>query len=269
MISSSSDVEELRTTAALIEIDFQNMLVKWGSSQPPRTGLHASSLLVSEQEWCPRRHVLSELFPDEADPPPMHLWDWRKSAIFENGWDVHRRWQRVFEKWGKVVRGYGLFCIGDAPELDLTHFDADRHLLFSPDAILEFGGMRYVVEIKGINHNAFLELTDDLETAMASCETVHKAVIQANLYMHLLDLRRAIILVENKNTQAFRLWVTEYSKEVAQPYVQRAYQVKGHVAMSRTKGRVTVPRVCQSPDSPLARGCAMRTLCFREEENQS
>lgn len=257
MISSSSN-PGLRTLAALITLDFQDLYLKYGASQAPRTGLHASSLLVSESEWCTRRYVLADLFPGEAVTPELARWQWKQQAVFENGWNLHERWQKLFEKYGNVVKYNGMYN-----ELDLTHYDPERQVYFSPDAILNINDEHMVVEIKGINHDAFLSLTDNLDQARKACETVDKAVSQANLYMHLLELNHGIILVEDKSSQDFKVWVTEYNRTLALPPVGRAYKVKGALLRAH-KGDIT-PRVCESPDSPLARKCPLARACFRQE----
>jgi hypothetical protein len=255
--------------AELIKLSFENMLVQWGSNTLPRTGLHASSVLVKDEEWCVRRHVLADLFPDQAVAPELQPWDWRTQAIFENGWDLHKRWQKIFRFKGRVVSE----MVMDAQnrpireyELDRTHFDQTRNIYFSPDAIIEFAGQRYVVEIKGIKQESFVELTDDLQIAMECCETVNKAVHQANLYMHLLELKKAIILVENKNTQEFKIWVIEYDLELVRLYIDRIYTVKARTVKTRSIGLSKLPaRVCASRGDALARKCPMRDCCFSEK----
>jgi hypothetical protein len=263
----------------LLTLDFRNMYVTWGKSTPPRTGLHASAVLAKDSEWCLREQVLHELHPEQGESREWNAWDWRTSMIFENGWDLHRRWQRVFLKCGTVVwTAVGLDGIAEknqdepvdtslsAPELDLTHYDRDRNVYFSPDAILEFGGVHYVVEIKGIKQESYLALPDDLDGACAINETVAKAREQVNLYMHLLGLSRGIILVENKNTCEFRLWVVEYEKERAWKYTNRLEEIKGQVALVRSQGVSTFPlRCCQSPNDGRARQCPMRAKCFEQE----
>lgn len=265
MISSSTN-PGLRTLAALITLDFQDYYLNYGASQPPRTGLHASSLLVPESEWCTRRYVLSELHSQEAVTPELARWQWKQQAVFENGWDVHKRWQKLFRRFGNVVYSNSQNNHSEIamvmPELDLTHCDEDRQVYFSPDAILDIHGEHMVVEIKGINHDAYQSLPDDLEGARDACETVNRAVIQCNLYLHLLQLNHGIILIENKNNQDFRLWIIEYTRALALPYVQRAYQVKGAIIRAH-KGQLAA-RVCQSPESPLARRCPLAGVCFRE-----
>ncbi len=261
-------MNELDREAELISLSFENMLVQWGSNTPPRNGLHASSLLVKEEEWCVRRFVLAELYPDEAVSPAVNHWDWKREAIFANGWSLHERWQQLFRHFGKVV--YKVFPGEDGkddpePELDLTHYDSDRNIYFSPDAILEFGPNRYVVEIKGIKQESYEKLTDDLDTACKACETVAKAKIQANLYMHLLGLKKAILLIENKNNQSFKIWVTEYDKNMAMEPVHRALQVKGALTLinaGKQSNRAT-HRICASLGDTQAKQCPMAKCCFR------
>lgn len=264
---SSRDADSSKE-AELLQLHFQSMLVQWGSNQPPRGGLHASSLLVEDKEWCTRRYVLSELFPDAAEAPALNSWDWKRTAIFENGWSLHVRWQQLFRQFARVAYGNTNNVKGDtvtvSPELDLTHYDAERDLYFSPDAIIDFGAERYVVEIKGIKQEAYLELTDDLQVAMDSCETVHKAYYQCQLYMHLLELKKGIILVENKNNQEFKLWVIEYNKDAVMPNILRAYEVKGALVGYKKKVQKLPARICQSKSDPLARQCPMVAKCFSE-----
>lgn len=253
-------MNDMRTVAHLIQLDMQEMFLSWGRDQPLRTGApHASALLADESEWCVRRYVLAQLYPDKVVPEKMAYWEWKRQNTFLHGWEIHRKWQRLFKHYGSVVMTNGEY------ELDLTHYDETRNIFFSPDAILEFFGQQYVVEIKGINHDAYQSLTDSLTVAMRVNETVHKAVVQANLYCHLLDLKRAIILVENKNNQDFKVWITEYDKSLANPYTDRAYAVKGHVSLARN-GKPLPARVCQSLEDSRAKKCPLRDVCFRDME---
>ena len=125
--------------------------------------------------------------------------------------------------------------------------------------------MRYVVEIKGINHDDFVLLSDDLQASMKLNKSIRTAVPQANLYMHLLELQKAIILVEDKSTQDFRLWVTDYDREAAQPYAQRADKVRGKLILYRANGGLPA-RICHAVSDMRAARCPMRTVCFEREE---
>lgn len=280
-----SHFDRLSVERDLLELDFRNMYVEWGKSSPARHGMHASAVLASESEWCTREQVLNQLYPEQGEKQEWNSWDWKKSAIFENGWNLHRRWQRLFEKFGNVVyssvNGANIAYIPTAelnkrddlmeingklyaPELDLTHYDAERGLYFSPDAIIDFGPHRYVVEIKGLKQESYQKLSDDLLESIQADQTVAKARIQANFYMHLLKLERGIILIENKSNQDFRLYVTEYDESLCNEQVQRIYEVKKYVTLC-SKGKSALPaRTCQSVNDPRARKCPMKSVCFQE-----
>lgn len=261
--------------AELLTQSFKNMYVQWGRNTSPRTGLHASAVLAKDSEWCLRQHVLAELYPEAVEAREWNAWDWKRAAIFENGWRLHQRWQDVFRRHGRVVwtpayagvayDAHSAEMTEIVPELDLTHYDAERNLYFSPDAILEFGGEKYIVEIKGIKQESYLSLPDDLQGACAINETIAHAREQVNLYMHLLMLSKGIILVENKSNQDFRLWVWEYEKERAWTYTNRMQDVKARTFLVRTHGESKLPlRCCQSASDRRAQECPMRTRCFQE-----
>lgn len=252
----------MRTIEELIKLDIQDAYLSWGGSQPLRTGPpHASNLLSDESEWCTRRYVLAQLQPDEVQPEDLKYWQWKQYSIFLHGWEIHRMLQLIFKNHLNVVMNNG------QPELDLTHYDETRNVYFSPDAILNFFGMHYVVEIKGLKQESYNPIADaSLVTAMTANTTVNKAFFQAQLYMHLLELKRAIILIVNKNdSREFKLWVVEHDPKYSKPYTDRAYAVKGHVSLARN-GKPFPARVCQSPDDSRAKKCPMRDLCFRDME---
>lgn len=268
--------------AELLTLDFRSMYTHWMDATPLRSGMHASAVL--DKEFCAREQVLHEISPEQGEKPAIQHWDWKRSAIFENGWRLHQRWQDLFLKCGNVV--YSPVSVADAltipqshakvidgrlhaAELDLTHYDEERNLYFSPDAIIQFGGQKYIVEIKGIKQEAYLELTDDLETACKVNETVHKAREQVNLYMHMTLIQRGIILVENKNTCDFKVWVIEYDQERAWPYTNRMNEVKGRTLLVKQHGRSKLPvRCCKTIEDSRARKCPMKRLCFQEESNE-
>jgi hypothetical protein len=239
-------MSNLDTLAELLRIEFRSMFVEWGKSSPTRTGLHASAVLVEQEEWCLRRHTLSELYPEAAQPVELSSWDWKQQAVFLSGWRLHEKWQELFQKYARVV------------EVETAHFDEDRNLYFTPDAIIEFGKEQYIVEIKGYKSEHFAKLDE----SGAPPEYAH---VQANLYMHLLQIQRAIILVENKDTQEIKLWIVEYNPKFAMPPVKRIYEVKRAVALSRRNLEKLPERICQSRDDARARKCPLREKCFRRE----
>src|SRR5260370_40600090 len=82
--------------AELLRVHINSLLIRWGSEKAPRTGLHASSVLVDASEWCARKHVLAAVYPDRVEQPEAKPWDAHQNAVFANGWDIHTWWQNVF-----------------------------------------------------------------------------------------------------------------------------------------------------------------------------
>lgn len=257
----SNPDNNLRTLAELLTIEFQALYLSWGKQQEPRTGLHASALLVKDEDWCVRQHVLARLYPDKLQQEELHNWDWKRLAVFLDGWERHRKIQKLLRDHSDMV------VITDREfETDLTHYDDTREVYFSPDAIISWGGQRFIVEIKGLDTTKFQALTDSLETAIQVSDVVAKARIQCNLYMHLESVKLGILLIEDKNTQAFKLWVIEYDAALSKPYVERLYAVKGSATLTRTFGLAKLPkRVCNSRHDKLAKSCPVRDLCFSKE----
>ena len=224
-------------TADLLTVYLQHLLVRWGREQPLRTGLHASAVLVPEQDWCVRRQVLSASL---ADPLPVGT-TWHTNALFLHGWTLHEKWQQLFTRFAHVV------------EIESAHYDEMHHLHFTPDAVIAFAGERYIVEIKGYHAEHYLSLHAPPKAA----------VQQANLYMHLLGISRAIVLVENKNTQEFKLWVIHYDPDVAKPFLERIAAVKAATARAAA-GHSLPARVCASRQDALAMRCPVRDVCFAQ-----
>lgn len=242
-----------RTVAALFKQDVLEMFNSWNEDKPIRTGFpHASNILAPDNSFCLRQLVLAAHYPDECQRPVTKSWDTLTNARFKNGWVLHSKYQDLFLKYGKVVYFNG---DKDKPELDHTHFDDTRLLWFSPDAILEVEGERMVVEIKGYKQESF----DTMDESGEPPDAAHK---QVNLYMHLLELKHGLILVENKNTQEIKTWCVEYDREMVQPYLDRIYHFR--TALHKAENdRGLPPRICKSSRDRNAEKCLACELCFK------
>lgn len=229
----------LRTVAQLFKLELDKMFNEWEAGKPLRSGApHASAILAPESEWCLRRHVLTALYPEAVARPEVKPWSAHTNAVFLNGWVLHEKWQKLFTEHGQVV------------EVEASHFDETRFLHFTPDAIIEFGGQPYVVEIKGYKASTFEKLDESGNPPQAAWH-------QANLYCHMLEIERAIILVENKDTQEYKVWVIQCDVELARKYTDRMYAVNAKVVTGHTPARV-----CGSCRDRMAEKCPVKKLCF-------
>jgi hypothetical protein len=146
-------------------------------------------------------------------------------------------------------------------EVETSHFDETRYLHFTPDAILEYASQQYVVEIKGYRAEMKSDKDDSSSTIWERLDETkdppRSAWHQCNLYMHILGIQRGIILVENKNTQQYKVWCIEVDISLAREYLDRMYAVKGAVLSKR------IPeRACTSATDRRAEKCPMKALCF-------
>ncbi len=236
----------LRTAAQLFKMDVEEMFNSWESSKPLRTGMpHASAILAPDNAYCLRSLVLAAHYPEQVERPEVKPWTVKNNQVFLSGWSLHEKYQDLFVKYGRVI------------EVEKSHFDEVRLLHFTPDAIVEHCGEKMVVEIKGYKQESF-EKMDELKEAP---DAAHK---QANLYMHLLGLKHALILVENKNTQQIKMWCVEYNRDLAQPCLDRIYQFR--VALHKAENDKGLPeRVCRSQSDRNAEKCSMCKCCFNKK----
>lgn len=285
VVSPTAPDSDLATRAALLTEEFRDLYLRWGAAQPPRTGLHASSLLASESDWCTRFHVLTNLYPEQLQPRQLRGWEWKQQATFLDGWERHRKLQFLLRAYGenalrvvyqeRNVTISGTDQHGNAvsstvlvnePETDLTHYDETRQVYFSPDAIVDYAGTRYVCEFKGLDTAKYEKLTDDLDAACQVSDVIAKGRVQCLLYMHLLGLEYGLLLIEDKNTQQFRCYVLHKQRDdraAVQPQVDRLYAVKKYTTLKKLPERACLDAACAK-----AARCPMRAVCFQEQQEE-
>lgn len=205
------------------------------SNAEERKGLHASAIIASESAFCIREQILSLFYQrnKEENLPDSLL------RIFAEGNAVHEKWQNMFERAG-IARG-----IEDRGYSKL--FD----LYMTPDAIIEVNGKLYVVEIKSANTYSYKSMTNKHPSG----------TLQLQLYMHFLCIPRGFVLVEDKNTQEFKVFPVKYEPGQATPFVKRLYEI--NEAKENYLMDSTLPnRVCTSAGCTRASRCALSDACF-------
>ena len=200
-----------------------------------RKGLHASAIIASDSAFCIREQILSLFYKrnEEENISDGLL------RIFAEGNAVHEKWQNMFERAG-IARG-----IEDRGYSKL--FD----LYMTPDAIIELNNKLYVVEIKSANTFSYKNM-----------KTSHPSgTHQLQLYMHFLCIPRGFVLVEDKNTQEFKIFPVRYEPGLATPYVKRLYEIN-EAKESFLMDNTLPARTCKSVGCTRASRCAMSNACF-------
>lgn len=235
-----------RTVAQLFKLDIEEMFNKWDASKPMRTGYpHASAILAPESAYCLRSLVLAATHPEQVERVEAKPWTTKNNQIFLNGWSLHEKYQSLLLKFGRPI------------EIEKSHFDGERLLHFTPDAVVEHAGKQMVVEIKGYKAETF----DSMDESGEPPDAAYK---QINLYMHLLELKFGLILVENKNTQALKVWCIEYNREIVQPYLDRIYHFRTALHKAETDRGIPA-RVCSSKSDRNAEKCMSCKTCFSKK----
>lgn len=230
------------------ETKFVKQMITRGQETQERRGLHASSLIVSDNKFCVRQQVLSLIYKQlQGEQTSVGL-----MRIFEQGNAIHEKWQRLF-----IRAGYG-----KAKDMDFTKFHEEYEISFTPDAIItvpEFNkqvGWKgpMICEIKSVNTFQFKKMT--------SHPTGKK---QMQFYMYLTGIHKGFVLCEDKNTQEFKIFIEDYDSKIVAPFIERCDEIQyykrrvfeEHKMVKRCKG-------CNSYTCKTASGCAMKDACYNK-----
>lgn len=220
---------------------FVHQVMTRGSESQERIGLHASAIIVSDNKFCVRQQVLSLLYKQlQGEQLSVEL-----KRIFEEGNAVHEKWQRLF-----IRAGYG-----KTEDMDRSQYNSEYELSFTPDGIVripEFYNGKMILEIKSSNTYSFKPAT--------SHPSGEK---QMQLYMWLTGIKKGFVLMEDKNTQDFKVFVKDYDPLIVAPFIDRLEQIQ-HYKRKVLEEHKMVKRheKCTSPNCKMAEVCPMRDACY-------
>lgn len=199
-----------------------------------RYGLHASAIISTDAQFCFRQQVLSLFYKQKQG----EQFSERLLRIFATGNQIHEKWQNMFKnaKIAYVIEG--------------RSFSSKFDLLFTPDAIIEINKRRYVVEIKSMNTFSYKKAT--------SHPSGEK---QLMLYMYLLGIPHGFILIEDKNSQEFDVFLKTYDYKLVIPYIERLVQIR-HMKHDYIKNKNLPTRKCKNCDIKRSIDCNMRDACW-------
>lgn len=236
------------------ETEFVKQVMTRGLESQERVGLHASAMIVSDNQFCVRQQVLSLCYKQlQGQQISIGL-----KRIFEEGNAIHEKWQRMF-----IRAGYA-----KAKTLDRTRFDEDYKMSYTPDIVCripEFYDGAMIGEIKSVNPMQFRK--------MESHPSAHK---QLQLYMHECikeakrkgtwngkDYLKGFVLCDDKGGQEFKVFIYDYDEEFLKPYIERLESVKHYYKKFITKKEM-IPRCknCTSYDCKQSEKCPMKDACW-------
>lgn len=227
------------------ETKFIHQVMTRGTDNEKRVGLHASAIIVGDKEFCVREQVLSLLYEQlQGENVPIGL-----KRIFEEGNAIHEKWQRLFIRGG----------LGKAKDMDFSRFKDKYEISFTPDAIITIDGIQYVVEIKSVNTYQFKGMTEHASGSK-----------QLKFYMWLTGIHQGIVLLDDKNTQEFKLKVYTFddkAKEVVKKYVKRLKAIQEYKARLLNEGKIPKRHPeCISYAAKRCQKCNMRDVCFGKKK---
>lgn len=223
------------------ETAFVKQVMTRGLKSQERVGLHASSFIVGEKEFCIRAQVLSLMYKQlQGEQIPVGL-----KRIFEEGNAIHEKWQRLF-----IRAGYA-----SANMLDVTQFNKQFRISFTPDIICEipeFYEDKMVGELKSVNTWQFQKMVKHPSASK-----------QLQWYMHLTGIHKGFVLCEDKNNQSTKVEVYDYDSMVVAPYIERAEAIKYYYKRAHSEGKmVKRPSDAKSSDCKRCSKCVMRDACW-------
>lgn len=202
-----------------------------------RIGLHASAML-QDNGFCYRQHVLS-LFYKMLQGEDLPL---KSKCIFEEGNAIHEKWQRLFIRGG----------LGTYKEMDHTQLKPEYDLSFTPDAILTIKNKKYIVEIKSMNTFSY-QRTNTHASGKKQCM----------FYQWLTGIHRGFVLMEDKNTQDFKIEVVDYDFSLIANAVEHLEGIqeykKRFIEEKKPPERI---KECKKYDCKKAQDCPMRDVCW-------
>lgn len=236
------------------EVKFIRQVMTRGLETQERSGLHASSIIVSDKAWCTRREVLSLLYKQiQKENTNVGL-----LRIFEEGNAIHEKWQRLL-----IRAGYG-----KAKTMDRTRFNKEYEVSFTPDIVCripEFFDGVMVGEIKSVNSFQFKK--------MQSHPSAHK---QLQLYMYFCieeakskgkwngkDYTKGFVLCDSKNDQEFKLFIYDYDPNFVAPFIERLEDVQYYKQkLLDEKKLVERCEGCNNSTCKMANDCVMKNACW-------
>lgn len=230
------------------ETEFVHNVMTRGQETAERKGLHASAIIVSDNKFCYRQQVLS-LFYKQLQGEQVEV---GLKRIFAEGDAIHEKWQRLF-----IRGGYS-----EPDELDVTQYNEDYDLQFTPDILCTIDGERMVGEIKSMNVGAYNKMVKTVSPHPSGEK-------QLQLYLWLTGIEKGFTLCEDKNGQNIRVKVVKADISQITQYINRLENIQYYKGRLQEKGRlVKRDKLCTGYNCDMAKKCPMREVCYGKSKER-
>lgn len=236
------------------ETAFVKQVMTRGLESQERVGLHASSVIESDNKFCLRQQVLSLFYKQlQGEQVPIGL-----KRIFEEGNAIHEKWQRMF-----IRAGYA-----KAKTLDRTRFDDEYQLSYTPDVVCripEFFDGALIVEIKSVNPMQFRKMTSHPSAKKQLQLYMHECIKEAKRKgkWNGVDYTKGFVLCDDKGGQDFKIFVYEYDPDFLAPYIDRLEAIQYWSQKVVVEGKMVQRcKQCTSYTCKQAEKCPMKDACW-------
>lgn len=280
--SDTSFLDELTGDGSYVKkVDVNRILKDYFSSDKDAERSFVKSFHPSEMSSkdCDMYCLLSH-----DNPGKKESFNSRQMLIFENGHSMHSRWQKIFggylsgtwkcnacsyiinenqlyldflQEQGlhyETLTGNKMYSCSYSPEskptccpscggvsfeyVEWRAVSSDLEIAGRTDGVVDYDGERYLLEIKSANSASF-------ET-LGSSNLLMKYIKQVGLYMYVTGVVNAMILVENKNTQEYKVFYYRLENLMAQDYfhkyIERVKLLRSKLTSYR-KGLISYPKL--------------------------
>lgn len=242
------------------EVEFLRQVMTRGLADQERKGLHASAMIVSDNQFCVRQQVLSLIYKQlQGEQIPIGL-----KRIFEEGNAIHEKWQRLF-----IRAGYA-----KARTCDRTRIDNEYLMSYTPDIVCripEFFDGAMIVEIKSVNPMQFRKMSSHPSAQKQLQLYMHECIREAKRKgkWNGVDYTKGFVLCDDKGTQDFKIFVYDYDPLFIAPYVDRLEEVHHAHTRALEEGKMVARcKQCVSYTCKQAEKCPMKDACWNKGEGR-
>lgn len=247
--------QTLTANGTLVPVVHRLLLEKRLNSTRDTEHLHPSE--ICKKDWCPR----SSWYTIKGYPRIEESFSFQRLNVFEEGHQIHRKWQNWLEEAGVMVKA----------ELPIS--DEDHLLLGHADGHVNIEGKDMLIEIKSVgvgtfrfeNYELFKECEgngDEMWKRLRQPFPSH--VRQAMLYMHATGIHNLVFLYEWKPTQDVKEFKVSFQPELVEGILATCAMVKKCVQSGIPPMR---PTWVENADNKTCKSCPYRETCWRNDES--